>query len=451
MLLSLWLVATGSWLVLIALVTVATRLRRPRPAAPALALRDEPPAVVSLLAGQLKRTGYPATLLDLAARGWFALSSTGPGQVTCRIQSGPPATGLPATGLPATGRSAPGVAANGLALFEARAFAHVRLRADAAGFLPGAALGTGFDIGDKEFAEAFRGEVRADAAGRGLIRSRISAATLMLLGLAGLPAVIVAGVGLARHDKSGLFLLAFGDFAALTWPAALRRGFRLTPAGRAALAQWLGFRLALTGGKSRLTAATALLAGGGDRRIAYAAALGAAPDAIRAFAADENAPWSSFGGTWRRVQIGAPDERFVPGKLLVGYALAWCGVFGLMALTIAHTTSLKWGLLFTLFPGCVAWGPAIWVLTSAERAGRLTEFAEFEGQIIRRWTDTRSTGGEDSSSYPVWCIAIDDGRQDQAWAVMITSAMYDSIRAGMIVRVQVNPRRNRLLDLARAD
>jgi Predicted membrane protein (DUF2207) len=430
-LVSLWLVATGSWLVLIALVTIATRLRPPRPAQPALALHDEPPAVVSLLAGRVKRTGYPATLLDLAARGSFALAATGPDQVTCRIQPGPPGAGL--------------------APYEARALAHVRLRADAAGFLPGAALGTGFDIGDKEFAEAFRAEVRADAAGRGLIRSRISAATLVLLGLGGLPAVAVAAVGLTRHGKSGLILLAFGYFAVLTWPAALRRGFRLTPAGRAALAQWLGFRLAVTGGKSRLTTAGALLAGGGDRRIGYAAALGAAPDAIRAFAADENAPWSSYGGTWRRVQIGAPDERFVPGNLLVGYALGWCGVFGLMALTIGHTAGLKWGLLFTLFPGCVAWGPAIWVVTSAERAGRLTDFAEFEGQIIRRWTDTRSTGGEDSSSYPVWCIAIDDGRQDRAWAVMITSAMYDSIRAGMVVRVQVNPRRNQLLELARAD
>lgn len=431
MLLSLWSVAAGSWLALIALVTLATRSGRPRPAALTLALRDEPAAVVSLLAGQLKRTGYPATLLDLAARGWFTMSATGPGQVTCRVRPGPPAAGLTP--------------------YEDRALGHVRMRADAGGFLPGAALGTGFDIGDKEFAEAFAAEVRADASGRGLIRPRISVAALALLGLAGLPAAAVSGVALTQHGKSGLFFLPVGYFAVLTWPTALRRGFRLTPAGRSALAQWLGFRLALTGGTSRPTAATALLAGGGDRRLGYAAALGAAPDAIRAFAADENAPWSSYGGSWRRIEIGAPDERFVPGKLLVGYALAWCGVFGLMALAIGHTAGLRWGLLFTVFPGCVAWAPAIWVVSSAERAGRLAEFAEFEGQIIRRWTDTRSTGGEDSSSYPVWCIAIDDGRQDKAWAVMITQAMYESIRAGMIVRVQVSPRHNKLLQLARAE
>jgi hypothetical protein len=435
-LVSLWLVATGSWLALLTIVTVATRLRPPHPAATTLNLRGEPPAVVSLLAGQLKRTGYPATLLDLAARGWFGLSATGPGQVTCQVGAEP---------------ALPVVAGASLTPYESRALAHVHLRADAAGFLPGAALGTGFDIGDKEFAEAFRAEVRADATSRGLIRPRISAAALALLAVAGFPAAAVAGVGLVQHDKAALLFVPVGYFAVLTWPGALRRGFRPTAAGRAVLAQWLGFRLALTGGRARLTAATALLAGAGDRRIGYAAALAAAPDAISAFAADENAPWSSYGGTWRRLTIGAPDDRFVPGKLMVGYALAWCGVFGLMALTIGRTAGLRWGLVFAGFPGVVAWGPAVWIVTARERAGRLAEFAEFEGQIIRRWTDTRSTGGEDSTSYPVWCIAIDDGRQDKAWAVMISQAMYDTMRAGMIVRVQINPRRNQLLELVRAE
>jgi hypothetical protein len=432
-LVSLWLITTGSWLALLVLVTVATRRLRPAPAAATMNPGTEPPAVVSLLARQLKRTAYPATLLDLAARGWFALSATGPGQVTCRVRPGGAGAGP------------------GLMPYESRALAHVHLRADAAGFLPGGALGTGFDIGEKEFAEAFRIEVRADATGRGLIRPRISGTTQVLLALAGIPAAAVAGVGLLQHDKAALLMVPVGYCAVLTWPAALRRGFRLTAAGRAVLAQWLGFRLALTGGRSRLTAATALLAGAGDRRIGYAAALAAAPDAISAFAADENAPWSSYGGTWRRVTVGAPDDRFVPGKLMLGYALAWCGVFGLMALAIGHTAGLRWGLVFSLFPGVVAWGPAAWIVTAYERAGRRPEFAEFEGQIIRRWTDTRSTGGEDSSTYPVWCIAIDDGRQDQAWAVMVSRGMYDTIRAGMIVRVRLNPRRNTLLDLARAE
>ena len=32
---------------------------------------EVPPAVVSLLAGRLDRSGFGATLVDLAARGWF--------------------------------------------------------------------------------------------------------------------------------------------------------------------------------------------------------------------------------------------------------------------------------------------------------------------------------------------------------------------------------------------
>ena len=41
----------------------------------------ESPAVVSLLAGRLSTLDYPATLLDLAARGWFRLEPRPDGQV----------------------------------------------------------------------------------------------------------------------------------------------------------------------------------------------------------------------------------------------------------------------------------------------------------------------------------------------------------------------------------
>lgn len=40
---------------------------------------DEPPAVVSLLAGKLDRTGFGATLVNLAARGWFQVRGPGGG------------------------------------------------------------------------------------------------------------------------------------------------------------------------------------------------------------------------------------------------------------------------------------------------------------------------------------------------------------------------------------
>ena len=55
---------------------------------------EAPPAVVSLLAGHLDSTGYPATLLDLAARGWFDLAGAEPGRLMCLIAPDPPAHAL---------------------------------------------------------------------------------------------------------------------------------------------------------------------------------------------------------------------------------------------------------------------------------------------------------------------------------------------------------------------
>ena len=43
---------------------------------------DVPPAVVSLLARRLDRSGFGATLVDLAARGWFEVRApAGPRRV----------------------------------------------------------------------------------------------------------------------------------------------------------------------------------------------------------------------------------------------------------------------------------------------------------------------------------------------------------------------------------
>jgi hypothetical protein len=39
---------------------------------------EVPPAVVSLLAGRLDKLGFGATLVDLAARGWFEVRAPGP-------------------------------------------------------------------------------------------------------------------------------------------------------------------------------------------------------------------------------------------------------------------------------------------------------------------------------------------------------------------------------------
>src|SRR5690348_7613378 len=86
---------------------------------------DEPPAVVSLLAGKLDRTGFGATLAGLAAQGWFQVRPPAP-------PPGPAMCVVPA--------EAPG---GSLTPFERRVVAHVALRAGAAGQVPAPARRAG--------------------------------------------------------------------------------------------------------------------------------------------------------------------------------------------------------------------------------------------------------------------------------------------------------------------
>ena len=79
---------------------------------------EEPPAVVSLLAGRLQ-DGFVVTLADLAARGWFRLSGA------------PGPAGLVMCVVPAETPTEP------LAPYERRVMAHVALRAGVRGEVPG--------------------------------------------------------------------------------------------------------------------------------------------------------------------------------------------------------------------------------------------------------------------------------------------------------------------------
>ncbi len=431
--------AACGWLGLIALVAASTWPRRPGPAPASLALRGEPPALVSLLAGDLQRDGYAATLLDLAARGWFRMEEIEPGRVLCRLPVPEPQDG------PAVDER------ENLTAYERAAVAHLGFRAAGTGIVPGAALGSGFEPDENEFHTAFADEVRADASRRGLTRRRIGRGTHALLAAAGIPAAVLTAAALARHGAPVLLALAwpvFGYAVILRLPAALRRHTVLTRAGRAAAAEWLGFRMAVTGSRSRPTAGTALLAADGDRRIGYAAALGAAPAAVAAFAEDGDHLWSSYGGRWHRVTVGTTDEAYVPGVILLG-AVTAVGVLPVtMTLILALQAGLLWAGLFALLPGSV-WAGTLWILVRcAARARRLPPFAEFDGQILQR--RTMIIKGDENSETTRYCVVIDDGEREQAWALSVAYQAYASSRPGILVHVQVDPRRNHLIAMSPA-
>ncbi|HEY7015928.1 MAG TPA: hypothetical protein VH480_24390 [Streptosporangiaceae bacterium] len=422
--------ASAAWLAVLAVTALVTRPWRPATGPATLALRGEPPAVVSLLAGRLARDGYPATLLDLAARGWMGLGEAEPSRVMCRPSARPLDASL-------TG-------------YERLALAHLEFRAAGVGAVPGTALDSGFEPGEDEFRERFAGEVRADARRRGLIRSRIGPGALVLLAAAGIPAAALATMALARHQQ-GFYLAtpALIYLIILRAPWALHRRTRLTRAGQEALSAWLGFRLALIGSRSGPTAGTALLAVGGDRRIAYAAALGAAPDAKAAFSAatDRDRVWSSFGGSWHRVVVGRARHRYAPGTAALAGSAALCGLFAVLTLVILSEFGLKWAAVFLVFPGCIWWGSTLVVFGCATRAARLPALAEFDGQILKLWTEA-DPGDDNTPSHTRYCIAIDDGIREQAWALEVGHQVYVASRAGQLVHVRVDPRRNGLLAIS---
>ena len=401
-------------------------------------LGGEPPAVISLLAGHLDDTGYPATLLDLAARGWFTLAEPEPGRLMCLLPPNPPRQPL--------------------APYEERTALHLARRAAGRGEVPASALAEGFADGQVAFTEAFHDEVADDARGRGLIRPRLRGRTALLLaGAALIPAVLVAGaVHVTAHP--GRAFLPVLCWLVLLWfiGLGLRGSERLTEAGKACLAGWQRSQAALIGDGPRVTLpgagpadagddlAIALDAADGDRTVAYAAALGAAPAAVAAFTRTPALVWSSYGGRWRQLAVGDPAQRsWPPGVALAlfgGLTTSFFAALLLIGGLAVH--GLDGDLLFTA--GAAGAVGGVVLLRRAKLADQqLPSIAEFDGVALERWTWVHK--GDEGSDTTCYAVALDDGQQDQAWAFTVDHGVYARLVPGTLVHATVNPRRNRLV------
>src|SRR5438105_5974775 len=81
-------IALGVWLVVLAILAVATRAREPHGAPATMDLGgDESPAVVNLITNDwaVGKAAVPATLIDLAARKFVAFERVGPERFVVRI------------------------------------------------------------------------------------------------------------------------------------------------------------------------------------------------------------------------------------------------------------------------------------------------------------------------------------------------------------------------------
>ena len=372
---------------------------------------DVPPAVVSLLARRLERSGFGATLVDLAARGWFEVrapagpaGSTGPGGPALCV-------------VPAETPDGP------LTPFERRVGAHVALRAGARGEVPAPALSDGFGGGETEFMSAFREEVDAEARRLGLTRSRLSGRRIgLLLLLLFVPAAALIPV--AAHGR-GLAYAGGLYFAGLWVTVGDGVSRRRSASGQAVLDHW----------RSAAPGAVGLAAsGGGDRRVvAYAAALGAAPAALAVFAQQStNVAWSSYRGGWQLLEIEtntwswpwgcAVSVAIALGPVLYFAAAIWLGTHGMVLLAEEMT-----GLV-------VAAGIAGGLAVLARRAA-FPRVAEFDGQVIRQWMVSGDSDSEDE-----YHVAIDDGTRDKAWDVSIGAERYRRLPPGTFVHARVNLR-----------
>ena len=439
-------VATAGWLLLFILLLVVPPSSGSRRGAgleggtaPVPPPGGEPPAVISLLTGKLDKLGFKATLVDLAARGWFQVNGLA-GQAPAGLGGAWGPAGSAMCVVPAETPGEP------LAPFERRVVAHVALRAGARGEVPAPALSDGFEGGETDFMKAFREEVEADARQRGLTRPRLSGRRIGLLcALLLIPAGALLAAVIAEHRHGALVYVGLPYLVGCGVTSGVGTSRRRSAAGQAALdrcrsavAEVPGGAtgLAVSGGATGLAvsggAASLAASGGGGRVLAYAAALGAAPAAVAVFApGGTSVAWSSYRGGWQQIEIETSTWRWprvilllvalIFGPILYVLVVIWLGTHGMAALAEEIV-----GLTVAAVIACVG----VWLA----RQTLFPRFAEFDGQVIRQWV---VKGDESPDQYHV---AIDDGTRAKAWDFTIGSEPYRLLTPGTFVHARVNLR-----------
>jgi len=393
--------AAAGWLFLFIVLLAVPPSAAPVPLPPDSG--DEPPAVLSQLTSKLGELGFRATLIDLAVRGWFQVSTPwGP--------TAPARCVVPA--------ETPG---GPLTPFERRAVAHVALRAGARGEVPAPALADGFEGGEDPFMSAFREEVDAETRRRGLTRPRLSGRRIGLLCLlAFIPAGALAAALALAHVKypagwgGGAW---FGLCLVALFTGASRKP---SAAGRAALKRW----------------SSAVEAAPGDGGLlGYAAALGRAPGAVAVFGPPgKNTVWSGYRGSWQQLEIER-DTWSWPKGLAIMLAIILGVSFG----PVAYIGGVFW--LFS--HGLGSLGKLVIELTVATviaavglrlaRRALFPRYAEFDGQVVRQW---KVEG--DSETPDRHHVAVDDGTRDKAWDFTVGAEPYRQLTPGTFVHVRVN-------------
>jgi hypothetical protein len=392
--------------------------------------------------GRLSGAAYPATILDLAAKGHLVITQRMPGQLWCDLPAAAPAdTGLAESERPVLA-DARRLAGPGGAPFEA------------------VAESCASDVRGKW--DPFERAVRAEGRQAGLTRPRLPVPVQALLYIgAGVVGVLTfAAVDAVPHTSGVVAPLVAAFFAFIipvTMVGSLSQKDRLTGRG-AAVGAWAAREAADAAAGWRHLGPVPASSPDELRALALAVAAGAPvalPGASPGLAAGVRpgpktassrqtsetprpaAAWSSVGGQWRLVKIG-------PTSYLRLHPAAWLPLAALLAV-LALATSLLPSPFGELLPLLLAAGAAAAAVAGVRGLGtRLATPAEasFRGQVIARWVERR---GNDDSDWDVSCIAVDDG--ERSWSFDVSDAAFGQLALGDTVAVRASPRTGKLLSL----
>jgi hypothetical protein len=438
--------AVVGWLLAFSLCAVATRLppRWAEATAPWPGPAGERPALVNLVAarGRLNGAAYPATILDLAAKGHLMITQRAPGQLWCDVPAAAPAD-------------------TGLAQSERLALADARRLADRGGApFEAVAESCASDVRGKW--DPFERAVRAEGRQAGLTRPRLPVVVQapLYVGAGVVSLLVFAAVDAVPHTSGVVAPLVAAFFAFIipvTVVGSLSQKDRPTGHGSAvaawaareaadAAASWDHLGPVPVSSPADLSALALAVAAGVPvpvPGVSPGLAAGVRPGRATARSAQSAqtprpaVAWSSAGGQWRLVRIGP----VLSGRI---HPAAWLGLAALLAF-LAFGTSLWPGPVGRLLPVLLAAGAAAVAVAAVRALGvRLATSAEisFQGQVIARWIERH---GNDDSDWDVSSIAVDDG--ERSWSFYVKDAAFAKLALGDTVTVRAAPRSGKLLSL----
>jgi hypothetical protein len=442
-LLAIAAILLGIWYLALAGIAIGRWPSRPEPGPPTTDLRDESPAVANLLANRwlLSEDSLPATLLDLAARGYLSIEDRGDGQLVCRLR--PWST-----------------AHDHLRSYEKQVLEHLHgLERD--GVVPAGALTTGPQEESKRWWKKFRGEVATDAKSMGLAREFWPPRLTLLFFLVGIPVYLILEAAFGFKDSEEVHMTPFASAVTYSlWAGVVVLAFltstarlRDTNDGRVAAAHWLGVRKSL----ETLPSFRDLPPSGvstWERHLAYGAALGVAGRAVTTLplgAESDRRAWTDYGGGWRQVRVKYP--RFRPGwgthpvlELAIGVFrtafavwLLWLAAkLGAFESSPFSQEELLVGLIVLIIGGgLVALG--IWSFVGLVWAVMdLRGTNAIAGQVLR--TRTQTGGMKFENGEDAYFVAVYPGSGDTVLAWRVRPKLYPYFAQGQVVKVDVTPK-----------